>query len=409
MMSDRLRVLAVCHEDPAHILGGMGMHVRELYRAMGARGDVEIDLLTSGPGEGSQPYFPGFTRHMSDKLICFKPREPNLAALLSADIQLTKTFTRLLAEGRRWDVLHVHEWNSLQVARLIRDTLDLPMVGTMHLCMTKLAAGDKVENYSEGHLYMLTQEGALVCGSDELILCSRAYERIAREQFHTNRPINVIYNGIRRDEWCRDRGVGVRATAKHNIPPRQIVLFVGRIADMKGIRVLLDAIERDDSGKRCYVIAGAVNSDSKEQGEKWDVTVRLREIEKRHPNRLRWVDFQYGQDLLDLYARADVGVMPSIHEPFGIAALEHMAMGVPLVATEVDGLGEIVCDGEGGEYALIIPPSDPGAILEALDVLEDKSRRRELRELGLKRVQAFNWDTVADQTVSVYKKVTRRA
>lgn len=354
-MSDKLRVLAVCHEDPANILGGMGMHVRELYRALGTRGDVEIDLLTSGPGEGSQLYSPGFTRHLSDKLICFKPREANLAALLSADIQLIKTFTRLLAEGKCWDVLHVHEWNSLQVARLIRDTLDLPMVGTMHLCMSKLAEEDPIERFTEGHLYMLQQEGALVCGSDELILCSQAYERIAREKFMTDRKINVIYNGIRCDEWSRERGVGVRARAKHNLPPRDIALFVGRIADMKGIRVLLDAIEADESGRYCYVVAGSVNADTPEQGEHWDVTQRLRQIEREHPSRLRWVDFVHGQDLLDLYACASVGLMPSLHEPFGIAALEHMAMGVPLVATEVDGLGEIVCDGLGGEYAMIIP------------------------------------------------------
>jgi len=82
-------------------------------------------------------------------------------------------------------------------------------------------------------------------------------------------------------------------------------------------------------------------------------------------------------------------------------------MGCPLIATEVDGLGEIVCDGED-EYAMIIPAESPEAILAALKVLRRSTVRAELRALGLRRVRDFTWDVAADKTLEVYERAVRR-
>jgi len=396
------------------------MHLRELYRAMAERDDVEIDLLTSGPGEGSEEYM-GYTRHLSDKLVCRKPIGPNMNAYRLADWQLAKTLARLLAEGKRWDVVHVHEWNSVEMGRMVRDALNIPMIGTMHLCLTKLAMypelcpTDNPDMVNEEWIYMLQQEAHLIVDTDELILCSEAYEKTARELFMTRRPVHVVYNGIRTDEWKPGAGAPLRARAKHNLPPKDICLFVGRIADMKGVRPLLQAIEDiayglvPDPGY-CFVLCGEVNADTDEQADSWEVTKQLKHLETFAPSLLRWVKFQHGQDLLDLYECAAVGMMPSVHEPFGIVALEHMAMGTPLIATEVDGLAEIVADGEGdeNEYALIIPPGSPGAIVAALEQLKKKEHRETLREQGLRRVRDFDWFEIAEQTVGVYNWAVRR-
>lgn len=412
-MEDKLRVLMVCQEDPAWILGGMGRHVGELGYFMAKRDDVEVELLTSGRGEGSEEWR-GFARHLSDKLICRKPQQPNMNALRLADFQLAKTLARLLAEGKRWDLVHIHEWNSVEVGRMVRDALKVPMVGTLHLCLTKLSQFEscptdqaRSEASSEEWSYMLQQEAHLAVDSDRFIVCSRAYEQIARECFLTRRKIDVIYNGIDCEVWSPDTGSGVRARATHNLPPKPVALFVGRIADMKGIRVLLDAIESagDDF---IFVIVGEVNADTQERADAWDVTQRIKRIESEQPQRLRWVKFQSGQALRDLYAAAHAVIMPSIHEPFGIVALEAMAMGTPLIATEVDGLGEIVNDEQGNEYAFIIDPGRPDHIVEGLTTLLDAEKRAALSSAGLKRVDDFDWRTVAEQTAKVYKEVTRR-
>lgn len=401
-----MKVLAVCYEDPECILGGMGMHVRELYRAMAKRGDVEVDLLTDGEREGSVSYL-GFRKHYSDKLVCWKPRQPDFACLGLLDIQMLRTLTRLLAEGHRWDLVHVHEWNSLQVAKVARDALGVPMVGTMHLCLTALAQqenpGMDYSTLKEADLYMMNQEGALVTGSDALILCSDSYVDTVRRTFMTERPVSMIPNGIDLDTWNPEAGDGTRGRAQNILErDRPLALFVGRIAMMKGIQYILDVVESKDTGWQIAAV-GEVNANNEAERENWELTKRLRAAERDFPERFRWLGFRHGEKLRDLYAAADVALMPSTHEPFGIVALEAMAMGVPLISTEVDGLGEIVVDGCGDEYAMIIPTRSPDGIIAALNDLKDEHIRSELRLLGLQRVRAYSWTVASDATVDVYR------
>lgn len=407
-----MRILAICYEDPQLILGGMGMHVRKLYQAMARRGDVEIDLLTNGEHDGPIEY-DGYLKHSADKLVCWKPRRPDFACLGLLDIQMMRTLMKLLAAGKTWDVVHAHEWNSLQVSRAARDACKIPMVGTMHLCLTKLMQVEctGVIDYaglSEADLFMMNQEGSLICGSDELILCSKAYVRIAREMFLTDRNIHLIYNGIDLEEWCPVIGDRLRGRMKNLLSDRPIALFVGRVATMKGIQYVLDVVEGGDIGWQ-IVVAGEVNANSETDKEQWYITRRLREVEQIHPERLRWLGFRHGQALKDLYAAADVVLMPSVHEPFGIVALEAMAMGVPLISTEVDGLGEIVSPPGGEEFAMIIPPRSPRAIVAALHDLQDEAKRMQLRDLGLRRAKDYSWDVAAEKTVEVYRTAMSRA
>jgi glycogen(starch) synthase len=429
-----LRVLAVCYEDPEQILGGMGMHVRELYRTMAEQG-VKIDLITQGEPEGSEEYL-GFTKHYDDKHICFKPTKPDFACRLMSDLQMVKTAMRLVAGYGQcyWDVLHIHEWSSVYLGRALRRALSIPVVGTMHLCLTYLGmtSGIPIQRLVTGYSglshpidltstnpaewgdadkFMMQQEGNLLCDPDEVILCSNSYIEMVRKQFMIERPINMIYNGINTKEWNPDLGDGERARYDHGldmvdgilIPRRPIALFCGRVAEMKGITYLIKALEEHDPGWQ-VVIAGEVNANSDEDRDKWWVTKAIRKLEKEHPERLRWVGFRHGQSLRDLYAVADCVIMPSVHEPFGIVALEAMAMGTPLIATEVDGLGEIVNGDDGREYAMIIPAGSSDAILAALKMLKSSIVRDELRMLGLERVKSFTWEAVAEQTIEVYRR-----
>lgn len=403
---DKIKILAICQEDPEYILGGMGRHLEELYRAMAKRDDVQIDMLTGGPEEGEKDYF-GIRKFTSDKLICWKPRSPNMTSLLMSDIQMLRTLMRYMKKGRTWDLVHVHEWNSYQVARAVRDSFDIPLVGTMHLCITKLMVDDvrKDHRWTEQELFLMQQEGHLITDVDELILCSRSYEKLVRKLFMTKRYINLIYNGIRRDKWVPSLKSATEAK-QFDLPNKPIALFVGRIADMKGIRTILDVVENYDTGY-CVVLAGEVNANNKEEREKWDVTKRIRRLQKEYPERLRWVGFVNDEQLKSLYTVADVGLMPSIHEPFGIVALEFMSMGVPLISTEVGGLKEIVVGLD--EYSLIIRPNNPFDLYTAMDYLKNNMwARNELKYLGRRRTLDFDWDVIADKTVNVYKNLLRR-
>lgn len=407
---EKLKVLTICQEDPQFLLGGMGRHLRELFRAMAERDDVEIDMLVGGPINGSIEY-KGFTKHHCDKLMCYKPKSLNMGSLLMADIQMIRTLTKLIASGKKWDLVHVHEWNSIQVARIARDALNIPMIGTMHLCITKLMMDDFKEStkYSEADIYLMQQEGHLIIDPNELILCSKAYEKLARELFMTDRYINVIENGIRTEEWQKSTLSVDYIRNKFNLPNRPIALFVGRIAEMKGIVPLINSITKGDSGY-CIVLAGEVNANSEEEKEGWDITRKIRSTERNYPDRLKWVGFQEDSNLKELYSIAEIGLMPSSHEPFGIVALEFMSMGIPLICTEVDGLKEIIVNEQTDEeYALIIDPNNSYQIHQAMKFLkENKNIKNELSILGKKRVKDFDWHVVADKTVKVYRKLLRR-
>jgi 1,4-alpha-glucan branching enzyme len=372
---------------------------------MSRREDVEIDLLTSGPGEGAKNYL-GYTKHQSDKFVNYKPNRVGMSLLFLADIQLIKIFNKLYASGKRWDVIHVHEWNSVQVGQVAQCTLRVPVVGTMHLCISKLMQDsdcptDKRAVYTEHDLYLMQMESRLITESDELILCSKAYEKIIRSIFMTQRPINIIYNGIDEEYW---EALSFRYTLDENFLARPVALYVGRIADMKGIRPLLKAIEAEDTGYM-VLLAGEVNANTEEEKEAWDVTKKIKDLESRYPERIKWLGFQNDQNLKQLYFFADVGIMPSVHEPFGIVALEFMTNGVPLISTEQDGLGEIVVDSNNNEYALIIRTNSAEDINESLKLLRHNAEaRKELEELGRKRSKHFDWSVIVDQTVDVYKR-----
>lgn len=407
-----LRVLAICGEDPENILGGMGMHVRELYRVMASKG-VEIDLLTDGVfkpdianPDGSLPYL-GFKKWVRDVHTCWIPSGPDMSCILTADLLMAKTLMRMIASGKRWDVIHMHEWGSVQLGRMAKHALGIPLIGTMHLCLSYLAHlnHEQLALGNEADRYTCQQEGNLLCDPDEAILCSKAYVKMAREFMLMSRPIRMIYNGINREEWHPRAGDAARAVISNKLTSRPIALYVGRIAEMKGITHILDALERQDTGWQ-VVLAGEVNANTEEEKEGWHVTRRIRALEASHPERLKWVGFSHGRPLKDLYAAASVCLMPSTHEPFGIVALEAMAMGLPLIATEVDGLGEIVCN-SGREFALVIPSHSSEAIIAALRMVEAPEVRAELRELGLERAAQFTWETAAEQTLTVYHEAVR--
>jgi glycosyltransferase involved in cell wall biosynthesis len=367
----------------------------------------QVELLTSGPGEGSHQVN-GYIKHLSDKLTAWKPRRADLACLLLTDLQLLRKAAQLLAAGHQWDVLHAHEWNAVQTGRLLRDACQLPLVGTLHLSMNGLTEWTDEPLYqghplagrlTEADLYQRQMEGHLcVTDTARLITVSHAYGELVRNMY--GRTPDVVHNGINRDEWNPSNGSGPRARRDHQLPDRPLALFTGRIATMKGVEYILRAVRSRDLGY-CVVLAGEVNATTEEQREQWTVTRQLRQLQAAHPERLRWLGFRKSQELRDLHLAADVALMPSTTEPFGIAALEAMAMGTPLISTEVDGLGEIVKDGRR-EYAMIVPPHSSEDIAQALELLRSPVRRHELRALGLERAGHFTWADAAAKTVAVY-------
>jgi glycosyltransferase involved in cell wall biosynthesis len=154
------------------------------------------------------------------------------------------------------------------------------------------------------------------------------------------------------------------------------VLYAGRLSPEKGVEELVEATRGLN-----LVVAG-------------DGPLRSRVPQAR--------GFVPHHELQRLYARAAVVACPSRREGFGVACLEAMAHGRPVVATRVGGLRDLVVDGETG---LVVPPRDPEALRLALErLLADPSLRRRLGSAGRRRAQeGFSWDVVTEATVAAYR------
>jgi glycogen synthase len=239
----------------------------------------------------------------------------------------------------------------------------------------------------------------MVRSADRVITCSHYMRSHVASVFGVApRRITVIQNGIdARDLEPVDADLDA-LRAQFAGPDERLVLLVGRLVYEKGFHLALDALApviRRLGGVR-FVVAGTGTAEAelKRQARRLGLM--------RHGTFLGWV----GDDMLhSLYRVADLCIVPSIYEPFGLVALEAMASGCLCVVADTGGLREVVPD--DGTVGLRFPAHDSvalGTILER--VLTDDAAREQLVAEAREHVLRFDWDEVARQTRGVYAAMT---
>jgi len=220
---------------------------------------------------------------------------------------------------------------------------------------------------------------------------------IAREMDCVENRFYVIPNPIGPEMLTKAMAAREAAERNQSTPT---ILYTGRLAPVKGIEPLLEAARETQKLFRPvrFVLAGPWQMP--EKPERWGL--EKNEIDKERG--VVWVGHIPWMELPQQYCRADVFVMPSYYETFGISCLEAMAFGLPVVATKAGGLPEVVNDGVTG---ILIPPGDPHALTEAIiGLLRDPERRRRMGEAGRERVLTeFTLEEVVQSTLSVYRHV----
>jgi starch synthase len=235
----------------------------------------------------------------------------------------------------------------------------------------------------------------------------RAYPSVAPER------VKVIYNGVDPDQF--QSGGDSSVLARHGIDPaRPYVVFVGRITRQKGIVHLLRAARELSKAAQLVLCAG--EPDTPELGA--EVRGLVQELE-RDRGGIVWIEKMLPVvELRQILSHARVFCCPSVYEPFGIVNLEAMACSVPVVASAVGGIPEIVVPGQTGE---LVPfesdgtprnePKDPARFARDLaeklnSLLDSPERARELGQAGRQRVlDQFSWSTIAEQTVALYAQL----
>lgn len=403
--------------------GGMNVYVAELARELAARG-VEVELFTRATSSDQKP-----TVELAPGVVVRHVLAGPYAGL--DKVQLAGELCGFAAEVMRYeaargpryyDVLHSHYWLSGQAGRMVRERWGVPLVHSMHtLAKVKnatLARGDAPEP-----LLRLHGESEVVHGADRLVANTTAEARELVEMYGAD-PARVatVNPGVDLSLFAP----GDRSAARARLGLRvegEVLLFVGRLQPLKAPDVVLRAAAElllRDPGRReslTVVIVGGPSGSGAGEPER----LRRLSTELGLDDVVVFADATERSRLADWYRAADVTVVPSRSESFGLVALEAQASGSPVVAAAVGGLQTAVADGRSG---ILVPstsslgaprdglrlrsPQEPRAYADAIAaVLADPHTTQRFRREARTHAETFGWADAAQRMLEVYEAAGR--
>lgn len=231
----------------------------------------------------------------------------------------------------------------------------------------------------------------LSAGVDRYVAVSREVAaRLRPTCLFPSRKIRVIYNGISLGQFDQNPNPALRATLQRGTR-RPVVLCLARLDKrQKGLRFLVSAAAHVPEAQFVFAGEGPERPELEAQAKSLGIEGRVTLLGLR-------------DDVPDLLACCDLLVLPSLSEGFGVAVLEAMAAGKPVVASAIGGVDEVVLDGETG---ILVPPGDPGALAGAIHrVLADPALARRFGQAGRARAQEFSLEKMVERTASLYEEV----
>jgi glycogen(starch) synthase len=389
------RVLLLSWEYPPVIEGGLARHVRKLAEALVRQG-VGVDVLTRGVGDGPGPGQPGVDELAG--VTIHRVAEPSWPRDLDRFVAWVEQMNgdmlaagEALADENGYDLIHGHDWLVAQAAATLAERAGVPYVTTIHATEHGRHQG-WVQDYPQSHIHSV--ERWMARRADAVIVCSYYMRGHVADIFDIDeRRISVIPNGIDPSE-LQPAGDLEALRRKFAEPHEKLVLFIGRLVYEKGFQLALDAlpgvVEQVENVRYLVAGSGTHEAELKAQAERLGLS--------EHGVFLGWI----GDDVLhSLYRIADLCVVPSIYEPFGLVALEAMASGCPCIVADTGGLREVVPVGErvglrfnGGDAEHL------GVMIERL--LVDEQLRERLVTEASEHVLRFDWDDIALRTRGIY-------
>lgn len=372
--------------------GGMNVYLRKISQLLAERG-VCVDVFTRNHHAGGPELL---ELGPNARVIHLSAGEPELSKeeVVPYLADYTSRLSRFVAEeGTAYDLVHSHYWLSGDVGADIAREWGVPHVVSYHsIGAQKQRAGGEPESparlEAEARMAAADRVFASTAGEAEDI---GALFGLPPERLH------VVHGGVDTELFRpRDRAAARRAAgiAEHE----RVVLFVGRLEPFKGPDILVRALAemRDASNVRLVLVGGS----EEERSAAWlDRIAAGLGVGAR----VRWQPAIPQADLPDFYASADVCAVPSFHESFGLAALEAMACGTPVVAADVGALSSLVRDGETGR---LVRGHEPRAFAAALEeLLEDPERASRMGASARARAREFTWSRSVDETLDGYRSV----
>jgi D-inositol-3-phosphate glycosyltransferase len=375
--------------------GGMNVYVRELSASL-AQAGVDVRVYVRRWAEGLPDRVrvePGLEVVHIDA----GPIELAKEQLLSVVDEFADGVAADLA-GTRVDALHANYWLSAVAAHRLKHELDLPLVATFHtLARVKADAGD-----AEPEARVRAE--VAVIGCCDAICASNPVEADQLVELYGAAAdrIELVPPGVDHAFFSPGDRAGARAAL--GLDDRPTLLFVGRIQPLKGLTIAVSALaELAEPTARLLVVGGPSGTDGPAELER--VHQMIDDLDLR--DRVEFVEPQEHHRLSTYYRAADVVVVPSRSESFGLVALEAAACGVPVVAAAVGGLRTLVEDGISGHLVDSRRPTDFAERVDAL--LADPDRAAAMGAAAAELADRYAWSTTAGRLRRLYGDLRVRA
>ncbi|MEM4699915.1 MAG: glycosyltransferase family 4 protein [Candidatus Nezhaarchaeales archaeon] len=407
-----MRIAFITTEYPPVVYGGLGVYSEAIATRLSRLGH-EVHVFTINP-LGLPKYALQGGVHVH-RLRPFDSSSP-LRAIVNDELRawgpgfkyFNDIFTfnlsaalSIISEGVEFDVVAVHDWLSSVVGMVVKDEAPrTPLVFHIHSTERGRNLGAGSPTVSRLELACAEKADAIVAVSYAL----RDYD-LAPQGFPLSK-VHVVWNGVDPEAYSprrvpREEAASVRR--RYGAAEDPLILFIGRLVKVKGVDKLIESMKYvvRDYPKSKLVVVGV--------GDLYPYLVDLANRLGLSPNVTFVNSFLSEGEKVALYAACDVAVFPSLYEPFGIVALEAMAMEKPLVvgASGCSGLREIVIPSGARQCGVHVNPHDPKDIAWGIQaVLSSQDRGRWMGVNGRRRVlEEFTWDRAASRTLDVYKSL----
>lgn len=395
--------------------GGMNVYVREITRQLGSMG-IHVDVFTRSQDE----HVPHVLHDLGyGNRVVHVPAGPetplskqDMAGYLPQFVAGVEEFAK--AKGIAYDLVHSHYWMSGIAALDLKNLWNVPVVHMFHTLVLMKNRVAQSPNEIEGE-YRLEGEQKVLRHADRIIAATPAELAQLQWLYHADvRRIVVIPPGV---DLCRFYPIPQDEAREFvGVPPcGRMLLFVGRIEPLKGLDVLLEALsilrrQEQETGRGrgdfCLTVIGGEPGASQEGMSAEMARVQALREQYGLGDMVVFLGKRSQDTLPYYYSAAEAVVVPSHYESFGMVALEAMACGTPVVASQVGGLAFLVQDGITG---YTVPVDEPQALADRLmRLLDDAELRAMLGRQAVIVAREYAWEKIAARLVKVYEDVLER-
>ncbi len=377
-------------------VGGMNLYILSLCREMNKLG-IEVDIFARWHNTDE----PEVLRiNERTRLIHIRAGEPRDISKMDIYHCLPEFQANLLAfmhkDGAQYDILRSHYWTSALVAERIKKQLGIPDVVTFH---TLGEVKNRALGAAEEPQIRVQSEKEIVKTADCIVTSTKEGKSNLINLYGCNpQKIRVIPPGVDLDIFYPLDQEKVRTELALQ-DYRRVLLFAGRLQPFKGLNLLLHAMTYLPNHGTTQLLVVGGNAGKADELAKMNSLV----AELGIGNMVAFVGAVEHEKMPAFYNAADICVIPSYHESFGLVAVEALASGTPVVASRVGGLAAIVKDGETG---YLFDERSPEALATYLCLLmSENAIRLAMAKAARASVMKYNWSSTARRILKVYQQL----